>query len=806
LLPLENVIENNNDDDKNGRDDGPAENRLWKGISSTLSSSDDTIQVTRYHSLHVMDLEGTPLRPTAVTKDADAVLMAMQHVEYPHYGVQFHPESIGTQRVGKDLLRNFLQVCFDCKQLNQSTTIRTEEEVVNGRHGTGSLSATADPAASIAMAPSPSSSTAPSPFSVYIHKVADLPPNGANLQPCDVMNELLEGEAYSFWLDGEASANNPSSSVSILGASQQRVEYWGKEQPLEQQGLFVWNHQENEGMERHTETDILTYLQQQHRQVTESACMISFAVETQEAVFEEVSEEALLDIVPFQFRGGHVGYLGYEVRHDTARYLEEEEGGRHHETTQNDSGRVRRPSSDPKIPSAAFLWADRSLVYDHQTGDWFLVGVVSVGNENDDKSRRLKSMLDWMRSTAAYLRRGRGGNRITNNPKQQNEEENGSETLLAEAPVFIPNRSQRTYNRNFDECIEHIRKGESYELCLTNQLEASMRVRDSSPLDLYNVLRRRNPAPFSAFLEWNSQRKDDSSSPAAVAICCSSPERFVSVKREAKSEDRSSSSSSSSQQLLQVEAKPIKGTAARVLPQNGRATLTEEERAEDEARAHRLLGSEKDRAENLMIVDLLRNDLNRVCQTGSVHVAKLMDIESFATVHQMVSTIRGTLDSCSQPQQQLHRRGAVDVLKACFPGGSMTGAPKLRTMELLDNIEEGVNRGPYSGCLGYLSLNGSMDMNIVIRTAVLTPAGNERDEWKVRVGAGGAITALSESADEYAEMMLKASAVMGAVKEWATRVGGSRERVELLDAVDHNDNEAQQQFLKESNTTDALVA
>ena len=579
---------------------------------------------------------------------------------------------------------------------------------------------------------------------------------------------------------------------------------------LEQQGLFVWNHQENERMERHTETDILTYLQQQHRQATESACMISFAAETQEAVFEELSEEALLDIVPFQFRGGHVGYLGYEVRHDTARYLEEEEGGRHHETTQNDNGRIRRPSSDPKIPSAAFLWADRSLVYDHQTGDWFLVGVLSVGGESDDKSRRRESMLDWMRSTAGYLRRGRGGNQISNKAKQQNVDENGSETPLAEVPVFIPNRSQRTYNRNFDECIEHIRQGESYELCLTNQLEASIRVRDSSPLELYNVLRQRNPAPFSAFLEWNSRRKDDSSSPAAVAICCSSPERFVSVKRKAKSEDRSSSSSSSSQQqqLLQVEAKPIKGTAARVLPQNGRATLTNEERAEDEARAHRLQASEKDRAENLMIVDLLRNDLNRVCQTGSVHVAKLMDIESFATVHQMVSTIRGTLDSCSPPQQQhQHRRGAVDVLKACFPGGSMTGAPKLRTMELLDNIEEGVNRGPYSGCLGYLSLNGSMDMNIVIRTAVLTPAGHEDDEWKVRVGAGGAITALSESADEYAEMMLKASAVMGAVKEWASQVGGSRgERVELLDAVDHNDNEAQQQFLKASNTTETLVA
>jgi para-aminobenzoate synthetase len=124
----------------------------------------------------------------------------------------------------------------------------------------------------------------------------------------------------------------------------------------------------------------------------------------------------------------------------------------------------------------------------------------------------------------------------------------------------------------------------------------------------------------------------------------------------------------------------------------------------------------------------------------------------------MVSTIRGTLDPC--------KTSSIDVLKACFPGGSMTGAPKLRTMELIDGMEEGVSRGPYSGCLGYISLNGSMDMNIVIRTAILTPA-DESDAWKVSIGAGGAITALSESTDEYEEMLLKSSAVVGAVQEWA---------------------------------------
>jgi len=210
---------------------------------------------------------------------------------------------------------------------------------------------------------------------------------------------------------------------------------------------------------------------------------------------------------------------------------------------------------------------------------------------------------------------------------------------------------------------------------------------------------------------------------------------------------------------LQAEAKPIKGTCARVSPQNG-AFLSEGEVREDDRRARSLELSLKDRAENLMIVDLLRNDMTRVCKTGSVHVSKLMDIESFATVHQMVSTIRGTLSDS---------RNSIDLLRMSFPGGSMTGAPKIRTMEILEKLERNVDRGPYSGCLGYLSVNGCMDMNILIRSACVTPA-EKKDEWKVGIGAGGAITALSDAEDEYNEMRLKASAVIESVEKWVTMI------------------------------------
>lgn len=342
---------------------------------------------------------------------------------------------------------------------------------------------------------------------------------------------------------------------------------------------------------------------------------------------------------------------------------------------------------------------------------------------------------------------------------------------------FRADRSRCRYAADVRACLDEISAGESYEVCLTNQfrapLPAARRAARGSPsptaaplpplalseplppLALYLHLRTHNPAPNGAFLLLDPDRRlppnpgtraegaEGPASPvrsAALAVLCSSPERMLHVC--AQPAGMPSAGAPAAPARLVAECKPIKGTAPR-----GRSG------AHDAALAQRLSSCEKERSENLMIVDLVRNDLARVCLPGSVHVPLLMAVESYRTVHQLVSTVRGTLRAGAS---------ALDALAASFPGGSMTGAPKVRTLQIIHTRERAVPRGVYAGGLGYLSLGGTADVAIVIRTAVLTPEG-------VAVGAGGAVTALSEPAAEYAEMRLKAAPVLAAL---ARALGG----------------------------------
>ncbi len=227
---------------------------------------------------------------------------------------------------------------------------------------------------------------------------------------------------------------------------------------------------------------------------------------------------------------------------------------------------------------------------------------------------------------------------------------------------------QADYCRKIETIKEHISAGDVYQVCLTRRMDAPLI--GGVAWDLYQELRRVNPAPFASFLNFPE-----------VQVVSSSPERFLSLGADGIAESR-----------------PIKGTRPRG------ASPEEDRRFRQE-----LADSPKDRAENLMIVDLVRNDFGRVCRFGSVEVPEFMLIEDYATVFQMVSTIRGRLAA---------GRDALDLIRACFPGGSMTGAPKIEAMKIIDRLEP-VKRGIYSGAIGYLDFAGPMDLSIVIRTIVI---------------------------------------------------------------------------------------
>ena len=280
-----------------------------------------------------------------------------------------------------------------------------------------------------------------------------------------------------------------------------------------------------------------------------------------------------------------------------------------------------------------------------------------------------------------------------------------SENPLSISGEWMSNMGQSEYRAAFDRIQQYIVEGDCYQVNLAQRFQVPGQ---GEPWPLYRRLRQLNPSPFSAYMNY----------PFAT-IMSSSPERFIQL-HEGK-----------------VETKPIKGTRPR-----------SSNPVEDQHLKEALASSSKDKAENLMIVDLLRNDLGKCCKPGSIEVTRLFDVESFPNVHHLVSTITGQLAT---------GQDALSLLQSAFPGGSITGAPKLRAMEIIEELEPH-RRGIYCGSIGYIGYDGRMDTNIAIRTFLY------KDGW-LRYSSGGGIVADSNCDEEYRETYHKAKAMFDLFKQ-----------------------------------------
>jgi len=346
------------------------------------------------------------------------------------------------------------------------------------------------------------------------------------------------------------------------------------------------------------------------------------------------------------------------------------------------------PAEPTRMPAAAFFFAERAVVFDHAARTMRLEWL-----EDEADPAFAAAQASWLERTAAAI-------------AALPERAVGLDPVPAAPAVAAPRwrHSAEAYRRRIRECQEAIARGDAYQLCLTNRIDVDGQF---DPVELYRRLRRTSRSHHGGLLRFDG-----------VALVSASPEQFLLVEPGGV-----------------VSTKPMKGTRPR-----------HPDPAQDAALRAELLASEKERAENLMIVDLMRNDLSRVAELGSVRVSGLHTVEEYPQVHQLVSTVSARL----RPGL-----GAVDAVAAAFPAGSMTGAPKESAMRILHELEAG-ERGVYSGAFGTLAVDGTADLAMVIRSIVVTPGG-------ASIGTGGGITALSVPQDEVEETRVKARALLEAL-------------------------------------------
>ncbi len=385
------------------------------------------------------------------------------------------------------------------------------------------------------------------------------------------------------------------------------------------------------------------------------------------------------------FQGGAAGLFGYGL----GRYLEQVPETR----------RGRAGFAD--LAAGLYDWV---AAFDHQEGRAWIISQGFPETEPSARWRRARARLEEVLEALAAPPPSRSEDVLPLEPAGWPPELQALDSKCGLASNF----SRASYLQAVARAIEYIYAGDLFQANLSQQLYFPRQI---PLLEFYRRLRERNPAPFAAYFEPLGE---------PFVIASASPERFLKASPDGA-----------------VETRPIKGTRARGQPAE-----------EDCFTRDALRESGKDRSENVMIVDLLRNDLSRACRPGSVQVPHLFQVETYPTVHQLVSVIRGRLEA---------GRGPLDLLAAAFPGGSVTGAPKIRAMEIIAELEPDA-RGAYCGSLGYIGFDGAMDTSILIRTATATRS------W-LQFPVGGGIVAASSPEEEYEETLIKARGVLLALRD-----------------------------------------
>ena len=339
-----------------------------------------------------------------------------------------------------------------------------------------------------------------------------------------------------------------------------------------------------------------------------------------------------------------------------------------------------RAQDDLQLPDMVLMIVDVIISFDHMRKKGWIIVIQDGSDERGDGCReQMEEIERRMRKRAVPIDPGRSGVRIK----------------------MVSNLTQKEYIDMVRRCKEYIAAGGIFQANLSQRL--SVQIKGVDPLRIYGVLRKVNPSPFSAFIDIGEMQ-----------LVCSSPERLIRLHDGL------------------VETRPIAGTRPRGRDGKENGILQKE-----------LLANEKERAEHIMLVDLERNDIGRVCRYGSVRVDEFMELESYSHVNHIVSNVVGDIEP---------GRDAFDLIKAVFPGGTITGVPKIRCMEIIDELEP-TTRGPYTGSIGYISYSGNIDLNIIIRTFII------KDGW-AHIQAGAGIVADSDPEREYYETLYKAEALI----------------------------------------------